>query len=103
MHCNQNLYVSWYGSKEALDSFLGKVPPDSWYASPRTAKKMTLTNKSPTNYIPDMFYEARKALIPSYSEEVLHNPFAVWLGIILLKYCTWNFLKEGQYRTVKPP
>ena len=60
MRCNQSLYVSWHGIKEALDIFLRNVPPRNLYASSQSVKSRcwrTLTNKSPTNHIPDMFDE----------------------------------------------
>ena len=58
MHCNQSLYASWHGIKEALDIFLGNVPPCSLYVCPQSIKSRcwrTLTNNSPINLIPDMF------------------------------------------------
>ena len=58
MRCNQSLYASWHGIKEALDIFLGNVPTRSLYASPQSVKSScwrTPTNKSLTNHIPDMF------------------------------------------------
>ena len=54
----KSLYASWHGIKEALDIFLGSVPPRSLYASPQSVKSScwrTLMNKSLTNNIPDMF------------------------------------------------
>ena len=47
--------ASWHKIK---DIFLGNVPPRSLYASPQSAKGRywrTLTYKSSTNHIPDMF------------------------------------------------
>ena len=60
MRCNQSLYASWHGIKYDLDIFPGNVPLRSLYASPQTVNSVcwrTLTNKSPTNHIPDMFDE----------------------------------------------
>ena len=74
MHCKQTLYASWHGIKEALDIFVGNVTPHSLYASPQSVKSKCwriLTNKSPTDHIPDMFdgkhlanVQAREAVIP---------------------------------------
>ena len=58
MRCNQSLCASWHGIKEALDIFLGNVPPRILYSSPQSITSRcwrTLMNKSPTNHIPDMF------------------------------------------------
>ena len=71
MRWNQSLYASWYGIKEALDIFLGNVPPRSLYASPQSVKSScwrALTNKSPTRIVRWAIclanVQAREALIP---------------------------------------
>ena len=98
MRCNQSIYASWHGIKDALDIFLGNVPPRSLYASPQSVKSScwrTLTNKTPTNHIPDMFDEryvwdnvlAGEAVIPvifgrrlaqSLPRVVGHCPAEIW-------------------------
>ena len=108
MCCNQSLYASWHGIKEALDIFLGNVLPCSLYASPQSVKSRcwrTLMNKSPNNHIPDMFdgrhawrtCRPGKQWYPSSLEEGLYNPCHVCPGIFLLKYGMWSYLKEGHY------
>ncbi|KAJ8873428.1 hypothetical protein PR048_024245 [Dryococelus australis] len=49
---------SWLGIKEDLDMFLGNLPPRGVYASSQRTNSSfwrTVTNKSPTNHIPDIF------------------------------------------------
>ena len=115
MHCNQSLYVSWHGIKEALDIFLGNVPPCSLYMSPQSIKSRcwrTLTNKLPTNHIPDMFdgrhvlmnVQDREAVIPIVFGKRLAQSLPCVAG-----HCPaemWHVeLPEGGAvpRAVKPP
>ena len=67
--------------------------------------KASLTNKLPTNHIPDMIdgrhvwqtCRPRRQWYPSSLGEGSHNPCHVWQGIVVLKYGMWSCLKVGQY------
>ena len=101
---NQGLYASWHGIRDALDIFLGNVPPCSLYESPQSVKSRywrTLTNKSPINHIPDMFdrrhvwrtCRAGKQWYLSSLEEGLHN-----LATCGRALTCWNMACEVAWR-----
>ena len=104
-----SLYASWHGIKEALDIFLGNVPPCSLYESPQSIKSRcwrTLANKSPINHIPDMFNgwhvwqtcRPGKQWYQSSLEEGMHNPCHVWPG-----HCPAETWQVELPQSVKPP
>ena len=86
MRCNQSLYASWHEIKEALDIFLGNVPPRSLYARPQSAKSRCWRK-----------LHAREAVIPVIFGRRLAQSCHVWPCIVLPKYDTWSCLKEEQY------
>ncbi|KAJ8897547.1 hypothetical protein PR048_002896 [Dryococelus australis] len=98
----------WLRFPTDLNMSLGNLPPCGLYAHPQSLNSgcwRTVTNKSPTNNIPDMFdgRHVRRTCrpgnrwYPSFIEEGLHIPRHMWPGIVMPKYGMWSCLKEGQY------
>ncbi|KAJ4426639.1 hypothetical protein ANN_26437 [Periplaneta americana] len=105
MRCNQSLLASWPGIKEGLDMFLGIS--STQFVSESTKRQewvlKDMTNKLPTNHIPDMFdgrHVGERAGQRSSDTVLQRRPPRS--GIVLLKYGMWSCLKEG-HRALKPP
>ena len=109
-----SLYAWWHGIKEALDIFLWNVPPRSLYGSPQSIKSRwrTLTNKSPSNHIPDMFngqtclanVQAREAVIPVIFGRRLAQSLPPVARHCPAEICNVELPEGGAVlRVVKPP